>query len=401
MNSIFLIFIARGVILFFSLVIDMVIARLVGVEERGEYIVFVTTTSTLCVFFIFGLQNSITLFESQHLSATGSIDTGVLRKHVGILCPLLVLASLAPFVIPGEFTLGRPVLVAFTVVIMLLVLFFRSFVLAANRDTAYLSILLAERIVVIASVLFCVFVAAAHIIVSYLLAQSVLLVLIALVLLNIFRASSTSSNSECSYGKILAYSSQSFLGNVFFFLLTRVGVFIIQHELDANSVSIFMVGVYVASVFQQFSVFFSTFIFRDSAKGVHLKSILQIALAITAAGTLLAGAAAFFSGTIIKVFYGERYLAAGPPLNILLFGSVAFSGAIILLNGLLGKGRSILYSSVTGLFVLVNITLTIALIGRFQLIGAALGVTVANTLLFVSCCAIYWFLLGRQSASGA
>ncbi len=101
---------------------------------------------------------------------------------------------------------------------------------------------------------------------------------------------------------------------------------------------------------------------------------------------------------LIKISYSVRYIEAGVPLSILIFGFLFFSVFMVLSTIITASGRPKISMSFALLMIPVNILLNIILISRYQMLGAAVATSI--TFLFgLSIAAVYVYKKFRTLVS--
>jgi antigen flippase len=76
---------------------------------------------------------------------------------------------------------------------------------------------------------------------------------------------------------------------------------------------------------------------------------------------------------IVDLFVGDRFLVGALPLAILALGSALTCGSVVVNSVLLAVGRTSVFAVVSFFSILVNVTLSFALIGPYGAVGAAVA----------------------------
>ncbi|MEM4254052.1 MAG: flippase [Candidatus Woesearchaeota archaeon] len=90
-----------------------------------------------------------------------------------------------------------------------------------------------------------------------------------------------------------------------------------------------------------------------------------------------------FPEIFIRIFFGEKFLAAAPALQILAVGAVLCTIGYVNLNVLFGLGKPMRNTFVMGCTVISNILLTLLLIPSYDIVGAALATTTSYFLMLI------------------
>lgn len=99
-----------------------------------------------------------------------------------------------------------------------------------------------------------------------------------------------------------------------------------------------------------------------------------------------------FSGPVVHLLYGVKFVAAGPLLAVLIWSEVPVFFGVVIANGLIAKNLQNYLPISTGIGALVNVLLNLYLIPRWGAMGSAWATNISYTLT-----AILLFLLFQRS----
>lgn len=119
----------------------------------------------------------------------------------------------------------------------------------------------------------------------------------------------------------------------------------------------------------------------------YINQSMRYMLMLLVPGILLISAT---SGDLVSLVYSARYVEAGDPLSVLIFGLASLSVFLVLTHVIMGAGKPNIALGVAMFLVIVDIALNVVLIPRYDLMGAAWATTIAS-LAGMSIAAIYVF----------
>lgn len=193
-------------------------------------------------------------------------------------------------------------------------------------------------------------------------------------------------NLEFSYSKtILAYSLFVFIDALAFHLFWTADNFIIGLFISSNAIAIYSVGTLISSLFFAFSIVISDVLMPGVVKQVatnatnkeltdhmiQIGRIKLIALALPTIGFI------FIGKTFLRLWVGSTYLDAYPIALLVIIPTVAAGICDVGLYIMWAKNKHRIKSIVSLIIALVNIVLTVILVKRIGIIGAAIGTSFA------------------------
>ncbi|MDB4430869.1 oligosaccharide flippase family protein [Pseudomonadales bacterium] len=172
--------------------------------------------------------------------------------------------------------------------------------------------------------------------------------------------------------------------------LTQTDIIVVGSLLDAGAVALYGVAVKIASLLTFFLVAINTVVapiisqYHVTGDVASLQRLMTFSARMVTALTSLAMFFIFFSADWILMFFGEEYISTKDTLFILCVASFfnAMTGAVSYLLSLSGFHIDVLRVLVFS--VVLNLFLSVVLVGMMGLVGAALATTI-TTLLWNIC----------------
>lgn len=197
----------------------------------------------------------------------------------------------------------------------------------------------------------------------------------------------------------IKYGIKVHLSNVLGFLNYRVDMFILNWFLGPSSVGLYAVGVSLVEKLWMVSQAASTVIFPRVAaetKNDKLRDftplVVKTVLWISVLGAMIL---ALFSRRIVLLLYSKDFLPSVSALQALLVGTIALSAGRVLANDIAGRGFPSLNIYTGIVAVLINIILNLLFIPRYEIVGAAWASTVSYVVSFLG----YLFFYCRVSGN--
>ena len=184
-----------------------------------------------------------------------------------------------------------------------------------------------------------------------------------------------------------SFGSRQFASDVALYLMGRLDFFLVMLFLGAKELGIYSVAVGLAEIIVRLSHEIGTMLFPVFAGG-GLKAG-QPAAALRVVTLLAIGIAAVLglaSGPIVHILFGEPFADAVPAFRWLLLGTVALATTDVTWSYISAAGRPGLGVFVFGVAALVDVVLNVLLLPRWGVIGASIAATasyVVAALLFL------------------
>lgn len=187
--------------------------------------------------------------------------------------------------------------------------------------------------------------------------------------------------------EIMGFSIFSFLTTIAGLVLFQTDAIIIQLVLGLEMVGLYAVAIkvteYAFLLTKQLVNVLTPLISELKAKGEHdtiRYLLLDLSKYIMATGFLIAGSIYVFGGDLLVLWVDESYAAATVPLLLLITSFVVSVPELVASNVLTMTGHHRFSAVSAGLSTVVNIAVSLVLIGPFGLTGVAIGTLVSSTL---------------------
>jgi len=185
----------------------------------------------------------------------------------------------------------------------------------------------------------------------------------------------------------LSYGHKVYLGNIATFLHSKIVVWMINVFLNPLAVGFYSVAAILSDKIQFISQSAGTVLFpkvSSETEKIKVKEFTPLVCRNILFITLLIVLILFlFSRWIIVLFYSKRYLESILPFQILLIGTIARSGYIVITYDLAGRGKPMVNTYVAIGALVSNVLLNIILIPKFGIIGAAWSVVISYVIAFL------------------
>ena len=198
----------------------------------------------------------------------------------------------------------------------------------------------------------------------------------------------------------VTYGYKAHLSNILAFVNYKADIFLVNMLINPAAAGIYVVAVRLAERLWLLSQSVSTVILPRLSELSLVKEnrklltpiICRTVVAVTLASAILLACLAY---PLIALFFGAEYFQAIKALLFLLPGIVAGSGARILANDIAARGRPELNMYFSIIVVIINITGNILLIPIYGLVGAAVATSSAYLLNFLLRLVVYKRISGN------
>jgi stage V sporulation protein B len=386
-RSISLNFISQIVNLFTSFIISVLLARVLGPEGRGDYILVLTSAGFLVQFFTFGIESSIT-----HFVASGRIQLSKLLYSIfvficflGIL--ILVGTILISFYTSGIFIPSQNVNYYIILVFLVLFTFLENvFISILNGIKAFRAVILVSMslniLVLIAALVFFVFYQGGkELVIPLLYATTAIHLLITLTYIWCYTRFSTAKpgNELLKKGEMklfFTYSLISFVGSVLQYLNYKMDFWVINYYWGSSSLGIYSLAATLSQLLWILPQSVATIMFpmssyyNRSELPIISEKLLRISIFITLLIVIpLAVLAPFF----IPLLFGKEFVAAAFYFQLFLIGVFPFIIIKILASVFAGTGK-VRYNLVASILGFVTgATAYLILIPSMGLTGGVIG----------------------------
>ncbi len=372
---------------------SVILARVLGPEERGIYALAVLLPSLIVTFSNFGIGPAIVYYvargEFRRQDILGnSVWLSLTIGTVGVVAGLLVVVFVRRTAFPGV-PLSYLLLAVVLVPAEMFSAHIRYVLLGAQRIKEFNCVQIAQSCIFLASIGIALLVLRSGVR-GAILAGVTTWLLVDVLVFHWAReaAGGVDFGPNITYVKQAAvYGLQAYLANILGFLNYRVDMFLVNGFLGPAAVGPYAVGVELVERLWMMSQAASTVLFpRVAGETVEQERkeftpvVARTVLWTTAVGALVL---AVLSRPIVLLLYSEAFLQVVGALQALLVGVVALGVGRVLSNDIAGRGlpRLNIYGGLAA--VMTNLALNIWWIPRYGIIGAAWASTVSYTISFM------------------
>ena len=197
--------------------------------------------------------------------------------------------------------------------------------------------------------------------------------------------------------QIIDYGIKSHISNAITYLNYRVDNFILNRIAGAGPVGLYSVSVGLSErlwipstaigsvIFARIASLEDGDIRREEITPLTTRFVLLLSI-------LLAVVAVPLLAWLIPILYSTEYLGSVQPLILLIPGTIAFNVARILSNDIAGRGKPELNMFISAIALIINVLANLFLIPYFNASGAALASTFSYTILFILMIVVYCHL---------
>lgn len=205
--------------------------------------------------------------------------------------------------------------------------------------------------------------------------------------------------SEGMWRKVLIFSLKQHFGTIFREVNYRLDYLILAYFLSVDKLGFYSVAVGLSELIWHIPMAVGLTTFPRIAQANYQKGcILAIqTVRLTLIISILAGILFLIIGPVlIKVVFGSKFTISITPFMILLPSAVAMAIAKVVLTNLSGLGKPE-YQSINAFFVLfVSVFLSLILIPKYGIVGAAVAKSVGYSLAFIL--GMIWFTKTTKSS---
>lgn len=400
-----LIFCTRILTFCVGLASSVLIARLLGPEGRGMYVLLLLVPAIALKFSLFGIDAATVYYVGKERYSLQEMigNNMVLGLVLGIIS--MAVSGFVAFFFHDSYLAQIPLFYFFvalgTIPLALLQTFFSNIMLGAQRFFAY------SVVSILSEVLFLGFTVAALFVtrmgVFGLLWANILssffTVLILFFVLRGIAHGMRISLSRKFLKDMMTYGLQTYTGGLLGFLYYRVDIVLINIFLTTAAVGYYSLAVGLAEKLLMISTSAVTVFFPRISSEKNEETVKEFTplvvrhiffLACLAALTLLIG-----GRWIVTFLYSAAFLPTLYPLYMLLPGIVAMSVTSVLAHDYAGRGKPMINTYIAGYALAANIALNLLFIPRWGMAGAAF----ASSLSYISVMIVSLFTYRRISGN--
>lgn len=385
--------VTRVINLCIGILVSILLARLLGPEQRGIYALALLIPSFAAMFTGVGLGPSTIYFlgKKKYPPQTIAGTNITISVYISITAVLLTVGFIILF--KETFLLGVPVYAFVLVVCAIPFVKFTSIlttvVLGIHKYVAYNVINIVHVTTQAALFGLLLLVSAfnlSSVLIVYLIA-TVVVFTVAIIYLKKQLGTFTLKIDREYLKDAFSYGLKAYLGTIISFLHLRIDQLIINFFLNPVAVGFYAISAGLTERLWLLSESAGTILFprisseSDETEKKRFTPLLCrniLLLTVVGAGTL------FYLGRwLIELLYSTEYLDSIPAFKILLIGTIFVSGSKILANDISGRGKPLINSYINGVSLVVNILLNIILIPQYGIVGAAWATTISYSMVFL------------------
>ena len=399
-------FISRGLIIIMGLITSIIIARVLGPKGLGIYSVAILLYSLLITFTNFGIESATVFCLKKNYPLKEILGNTIILSGLSSLFTILI-GLIVIFFFQEKFFPGIEKIYLFSALSLIPFTFFfyfvSSFLLGLQQIKKYNLVSLIQTfffLILVAVLLF-----GLHFGITITIFAQVLSFLLAGIILFLFakkEAQGLSIKINKQYFKdIFGYGFKVYLVNIFSFLHFRADQFMINIFMNPLAVGFYALAVKFSEGIWLLSTSAATVIFPKVTWETNVKNLKEFTPLVcrnVLFVTLLISILLFLFGNwVIKLFYSDKFLESVRPFQILLIGTLAFSGWRILAYDIYAREKPMLNTWITGFSTVLNIILNIIYIPKFGIAGAAWTTTISYSVMLI----ITIFFYGKMSGNKA
>ena len=404
-NTIFT-FLTRGFSFVFSFLAAVIIARALGPEGKGFYSLAILLATLLMTFFDFGISPAVAFYTGKQKYPLNQIfgNNLILSFFIGLIAILAGVVIAFPFhkVFFAGVEQEHLILAVLSLPFSLFFYFVSSIFLGKQliKDYNLASIFSGVFLLISTAVLLVILKAGVS--------GAILGFTFSFVFADVWlfctvkkRCRGISFKINKDYFKdISSYGIKFHLSNIFAFFHSQTNLLLLNVFFNPAAVGFFSIANELTTKLQLLPQSAATVLFPkivaegdENYKKEFTSLVCRNTIFITSALVIFLF---FFSRLMITAFFSEKFLDSVAPFQILLPSAIALSGSQILTTDFLGRGLPMLntYSNAVAFFL--NIVLSIFLIPRFALAGAAWAMTISYLILFLVKALIYKKISGNR-----
>jgi len=380
---------SRVLVLFISLIIDIIIARILGPTGKGIYSLVILIPSLLMLVGSLGINISNIYYIGKKRFKEEDLASNSILFGIGIGTLIIVLSLVFLNYYPNLFfkdiELKYLKIIIFIVPFLLIQSFFASILLIKGKVLEFnlISIFRYSFLFVFIFISLIIFKKGVTVALICWIVASILSSLFSVYLVKKIIRRRLSFKGYI-FKKTLKFGIKGYIGNVVQFLNYRLDMFLINFLIGVTQVGYYSIAVVFAEMMWFIPNTIQTILFPKVSSSMK-KEATEITSIICRHTVFLTSVVAIFSALIAKslisIVYTPAYLPSVKPLLILLPGVVALSCSKILTSYLTGVGFPIIGTKGSIIALTVNIPLNILLIPKFGISGAAIATTVSYSLL--------------------
>lgn len=367
---------------------SVVIARVLGVEGKGTFSLFMTTVSALCAFSSVGIGSG----QMFHASRT-STDLKHFMSNAFVLSFVLGGSAAVLYFLAGHnwgirsvSMLGGSAAVAasLSVPVYSMIVFQRQYLLTTGDYTlAKLNGTLALSVPLIALAAIYPFgdISVNRLIIAVVIGQFACFVLFQRVVRSRLPEGATLSPRGFSrpfLRRSLSFGIRTYLSELAEFAVGKLDFFLVAGFLGASGLGLYSVAVALAEIVSRLSRELATILFPAFASGrIRAGQAPRILRVSVFFGLLVAAVLGIFSEPLVVLLFGEDFREAVAAFRWLLVGTVAWTSVSVTWSYANASGRPQIGVPIFTAAAVTDVVLNVMLLGRLGIVGAGIAATVS------------------------
>ncbi len=398
-KNIMITFFVRVLTVSLGIGISVIIARTLGPEGQGIYSLTILFPTLLVLFTGFGINSATTYFVGKKKYSTkeifgNNIILSILISAFSILIGLIIISffsnQLFPEV-PNKYLILALGLIPFSVFFNFII----NILLGLQKIKRYNLVKLFEPLFffLLMIIFFIFFYPKIDFAILAQILSFALTVLILFLLVKKEVGGIICKNNKHYLKNTFSYGFKTYLGSIFVFLHHKIDIFLVNIFVNPMAAGFYFIAVKLAEMIWHFSQSVTTILFPKVASERSEKQLKEftplVCRNVLFVSFLTVIFLFIFKKWLITLFYTKTFLDSVQPFQILLIGVLAYSGLRILNSDLMGRGKPMPNTYISGFSIILNIVLNIALIPRFGITGAAWATAVSYSLAFFIMLLVY------------
>jgi O-antigen/teichoic acid export membrane protein len=374
-------FTTRVSTLILGMVISIVIARVLGPEGKGVYSLAILLPTLLLTFISLGIYPATIFYigkKKYPLSEIfgNNVTVTILLGGVAVLIGLFIIFFFGTKLFPGvekEYLFLALPLVLFT----LFFSFISSILVGLEKFKKYNFIYFLQVFIFLILILILLLGLGFKIkatIISYVLSFFLTGIILFIVVKKEIKEINLKLNWRY-FRDSFSYGFKVYLGSILDFFQIKINRFLINFFINPAAVGLYSVSAGLAEGLWLLPMATATVLFPRAASEKDETKLKEFTPLVCRNVLFITLASALFlfsiSHWLVPFLYSEKFFQSIRPFQILLLGSLAFSGMKILGNDLNARGKPMLLTYGTAVATIFNIALTIWLVPKSGIIGAA------------------------------
>jgi len=377
-----------------SIVLTPILVRVLGVSGYGSYAAVLSIIAILSILFNAGIFDATRKFISEDSNNRGwasNVFAYYLRLStvvvaLGVISLLLITFLGLPEELFGEGFTGYFYLILLVLVFKQMYQVFRSGLMGLGFEHYTESLHFARQVLFgLLAIPLAVWIGVDGALLAYAIAYGaagVVLVVILNKYINL-KYICDLSKEKLPTNKLLGYNLMSMILILFIYSLYHIDIILIQYFLDNESTGYYRAALTVAEFMWFVPLALQTVLLHSTSelwsknKMDEITNLTSNAVQFALFLTIIMGVGVIvLARPFINIYFGPEFATAIVPLYILIPGTIGFAIARPILAVSQSSGQLRLLILVTGIASVINILLNIALVPRYNIIGAAVATSI-------------------------